>query len=59
MAGNQTNDSLSRREFIKSVSLAGASMAVSASAGSAMVRTEKDARIGNEHFVVSFDSNQG
>src|SRR5688572_32554017 len=59
MAGNQTNDSLSRRDFIKTVSLAGASMAVSTSAGGAMARSEKDAWIGNEHFRVSFDSNQG
>jgi alpha-galactosidase len=57
--GNQSRHSLSRRDFIKSVSLAGASMAVSASAGNAAVGTENDAGIGNEHFTVSFDGNQG
>lgn len=58
MSSDPSRHPLTRRDFLRSVSLAGVSLAVPASAG-AMVQNEKDARIANRHFRVFFDSNRG
>jgi hypothetical protein len=57
MTRKQQDDSFSRRDFLKSVSLAGASMIVPAAAGAP--ESIGDLRIGNEHCTASFDPARG